>query len=118
MSAGRLSVGQGLSRVGLARLLGISRTRAAELAESGSVEVDGRGVGKSDRLVADAWLSVDVSALDAPAALAPEPVVGLTIVHDDADVVVVDKPVGVAAHPSPGWPWVLRRSRAPSRSTC
>ncbi len=88
---------------GLARLLGISRTRAAELAESGAVEVDGRGVGKSDRLVADAWLSVDVSALDAPAALAPEPVVGLTIVHDDADVVVVDKPVGVAAHPSPGW---------------
>ncbi len=88
---------------GLARLLGISRTRAAELAESGAVEVDGRGVGKSDRLVADAWLSVDVSALDAPAAPAPEPVVGLTIVHDDADVVVVDKPVGVAAHPSPGW---------------
>lgn len=88
---------------GLARLLGISRTRAAELAESGAVEVDGRGVGKSDRLVADAWLSVDLSALDAPAAPAPEPVVGLTIVHDDADVVVVDKPVGVAAHPSPGW---------------
>ena len=88
---------------GLARLLGISRTRAADLAESGAVEVDGRGVGKSDRLVADAWLSVDLSALDSPAAPAPEPVVGLTIVHDDADVVVVDKPVGVAAHPSPGW---------------
>lgn len=88
---------------GLARLLGISRTRAAELAESGAVEVDGRTVGKSDRLVADAWLTVDLSALDAPAAPAPEPVVGLTIVHDDADVVVVDKPVGVAAHPSPGW---------------
>ena len=88
---------------GLARLLGISRTRAAELAESGAVEVDGRTVGKSDRLVADAWLTVDLSALDAPAAPAPEPVVGRTIVHDDADVVVVDKPVGVAAHPSPGW---------------
>jgi 23S rRNA pseudouridine1911/1915/1917 synthase len=28
---------------------------------------------------------------------------GLTVVHDDDDVVVVDKPVGVAAHPSPGW---------------
>ena len=25
------------------------------------------------------------------------------IVHDDDDIVVVDKPVGVAAHPSPGW---------------
>ena len=27
----------------------------------------------------------------------------LGIVHDDEDIVVVDKPVGVAAHPSPGW---------------
>jgi len=25
------------------------------------------------------------------------------LVHEDADIVVVDKPVGVAAHPSPGW---------------
>jgi 23S rRNA pseudouridine1911/1915/1917 synthase len=32
-----------------------------------------------------------------------EPVPGLTIVYDDEDVVIVDKPVGVAAHPSPGW---------------
>ena len=27
----------------------------------------------------------------------------MTIVHDDDDIVVVDKPVGVAAHPSVGW---------------
>ena len=87
---------------GLARLLGISRTRAADLAESGAVEVDGHAVGKSDRLVADAWLAVDLTTLDAPAVVA-EPVAGLSIVHDDADLVVVDKPVGVAAHPSPGW---------------
>src|SRR6185369_6228962 len=32
-----------------------------------------------------------------------EPVPGMTIAYDDDDVVVVDKPVGVAAHPSPGW---------------
>ncbi len=41
----------------------------------------------------------------APAAVevVAEPVPGMGIVHDDDDVVVVDKPVGVAAHPSPGW---------------
>jgi 23S rRNA pseudouridine1911/1915/1917 synthase len=89
----------------LSRLLGVSRTRAAELAGAGAVAVDGHVVGKSDRLPGGAWLEVDVSALDAPAGpvAPPEPVPGMRIVHEDADVVVVDKPVGVAAHPSPGW---------------
>lgn len=88
----------------LSRLLGLSRTRAAELAAHGAVRVDGREVGKSDRLVAGAWLEVDVTppAPEAPAVVA-EPVPGMRIVHDDDDVVVIDKPVGVAAHPSPGW---------------
>src|SRR5450830_1892660 len=85
-------------------LLGISRTRAADLAAAGAVLVDGRAVAKSDRLVGGAWLSIDLTSLDGPAAVSPpEPVPGMRIVHDDADVVVVDKPVGVAAHASPGW---------------
>lgn len=89
----------------LSRLLGISRTRAADLAAAGAVAVDGAVVGKSDRLVSGGWLEVDLTALDEPAvpSAPPEPVPGMRIVHDDADVVVVDKPVGVAAHPSPGW---------------
>ncbi|ADG74503.1 pseudouridine synthase, RluA family [Cellulomonas flavigena DSM 20109] len=88
----------------LARLLGLSRTRAAELAAQGAVRVDGRAVGKSDRLVAGSFLEVDLS-LPVPTApvVVPEPVPGMRIVHDDDDLVVVDKPVGVAAHPSPGW---------------
>ena len=32
-----------------------------------------------------------------------EPVPGLAVVYEDADIVVVDKPPGVAAHPTPGW---------------
>lgn len=89
---------------GLSRLLGLSRTRAAEIAAAGGVVLDGRPVGKSDRLVAGAWLEVEIPQV-APAAVevVPEPVPGMRIVHDDDDVVVVDKPVGVAAHPSPGW---------------
>ncbi len=89
---------------GLARLLGLSRTRAAEVVESGGVLLDGRTVGKSDRLPAGGWLEVDLpDAPSAAPAVAPEPVPGMAIVHEDDDVVVVDKPVGVAAHPSPGW---------------
>jgi 23S rRNA pseudouridine1911/1915/1917 synthase len=87
----------------LARLLGLSRTRAAELAANGDVLLDGRPLGKSDRLVAGGWLEVTLADL-APAPTAPpEPVPGMAIRYDDDDVVVVDKPVGVAAHPSPGW---------------
>lgn len=88
----------------LARLLGLSRTRAAEIAAGGGVLVDGRAVGKSDRLVAGAWLEVEIPDV-VPVALevVAEPVPGMAVVYDDDDLVVVDKPVGVAAHPSPGW---------------
>jgi 23S rRNA pseudouridine1911/1915/1917 synthase len=88
---------------GLARLLGLSRSRVAQLADEGNVQLDGHAAGKSDRLTAGAWLEVMLPAppvpVDAPAVRAD----GLQIVYDDADLVVVDKPVGVAAHPSPGW---------------
>ncbi|MGJ7441351.1 RluA family pseudouridine synthase [Aquipuribacter sp. MA13-6] len=87
---------------GLARLLGVSRTRAAELAAGGHVLLDGRAVGKSDRLVAGSWLEVEIPE-EAELSSDGAPVPGMTIVFDDDDVVVVDKPVGVAAHPSPGW---------------
>src|SRR5919112_1901042 len=58
----RLPVPEGLDGMrvdaGLARLLGLSRTVVAELAEGGRVEVDGRAAGKSDRLAAGGWLEV------------------------------------------------------------
>ncbi|WP_251858147.1 RluA family pseudouridine synthase [Herbiconiux sp. L3-i23] len=87
---------------GLAKLLGFSRTLAAEVAEQGGVLLDGRPLGKSDRLRAGGWLEVTWTERSAPQ-IEPIPVPDLRIVHDDDDIVVVDKPVGVAAHPSPGW---------------
>ncbi|MFN8076351.1 MAG: RluA family pseudouridine synthase [Kineosporiaceae bacterium] len=103
----RLPVPDGLAgeRVdaGLARLLGISRSAAADLVGAGDVVIDGREAAKSDRLAAGAWLEVTLPAPAAPVAVVAEHVAGLRIVHDDDDLVVVDKPVGVAAHPSPGW---------------
>lgn len=86
----------------IAKLLGFSRSFAAEVAEAGGVRVDGEVLGKSDRLRADTWLEVTWQPRAAPS-IVPIAVPELQIVHDDDDLVVIDKPVGVAAHPSVGW---------------
>ena len=87
----------------IARMFGFSRTKAAELAASGKVQVDGAVVGKSERVNGGAWLEVEMPAPAVPVRIVAEPVEGMVIVHDDDDIVVIVKPVGVAAHPSPGW---------------
>jgi 23S rRNA pseudouridine1911/1915/1917 synthase len=87
----------------LSRLLGLSRTAAAELVAAGGASLDGRPAAKSDRVMAGAVLEVELPGTDTPAAAPPQVVPGLRVVHEDDDVLVVDKPVGVAAHPSPGW---------------
>jgi 23S rRNA pseudouridine1911/1915/1917 synthase len=87
----------------LARLFGLSRTAAAAVAESGETLLDGVVRGKSDKVSAGSWLEVTLPAPPAPPAADPTPVDGLVVVYSDDDIVVVDKPVGVAAHPSPGW---------------
>jgi len=95
----------------IARMFGLSRTRAAELISDGSVLVGGRPAGKSDRVPAGEWLEVTLPpAAPAPAMPPPEPVPGMAVVYEDGDIVVVDKPTGVAAHPTPGWtgPTVLQ----------
>jgi 23S rRNA pseudouridine1911/1915/1917 synthase len=88
----------------LARLFGLSRTAAADIAASGGVHLDGRVAGKSDRVHAGAWLEVVLPVVTPwrpPDEI--EPAFGLTIVHEDEHVVVVDKPAGIASHPSPGY---------------
>ena len=87
---------------GLSKLMGFSRSFAAEIAEAHGVLVDGSVVGKSDRLTGGAWLEVSWQPREAPVVV-PVIVPDLTVVYDDDDIVVIDKPVGVAAHPSVGW---------------
>jgi len=89
----------------IARLLGFSRTQAAQLAADGEVTVDGKVVGKSERVSAGQWLEVQMPDRVGPrvAEVKPQLVEGLRIVYDDTEIVVVDKPAGVAAHPSVGW---------------
>jgi 23S rRNA pseudouridine1911/1915/1917 synthase len=88
--------------VALSRMLGFSRTVAADLVDDGHVSVDGRVQKGGVKLRGGEWLEIELPEPEAPAA-APEPVDGLTVLYDDDDLVAVDKPVGVAAHPSPGW---------------
>jgi 23S rRNA pseudouridine1911/1915/1917 synthase len=87
---------------GIARLLGLSRTAVVTMLESGGAVQDGSVLGKSDRLRGDAWLDLTWQPRAEPTIVAT-PVPDLGIVHDDDDIVVVDKPAGVAAHPSMGW---------------
>jgi 23S rRNA pseudouridine1911/1915/1917 synthase len=86
----------------LARLFGLSRTVAARLVDEGAVLLDGTPPPRSAKVHSGALLEV---TLPEPGVAAPEPqpVDGLTVLYDDDDIVVVDKPVGVAVHPSPGW---------------
>jgi len=87
----------------LSRLFGLSRTAAVTVIEQGGASVDGRVRGKSDRVLAGATLQVDLPSPERVPTRPPEVVEGLRVVHEDGDILVVDKPVGVAAHPSPGW---------------
>lgn len=91
--------------VALTRLLGLSRSQSVAIIAGGGVVRDGKVLGKGDRVLA--WTNIDVD-LDSPVPdtgleIKAEPVPGMTIVFDDNDLVVVDKPPGVAAHPSRGW---------------
>jgi 23S rRNA pseudouridine1911/1915/1917 synthase len=87
----------------VSRLFGLSRTAAASLVEAGDALVDGYPRPKSDKVSAGSWLEVTLPAPASGPVVVAAPVDGLTVIYSDDDIVVVDKPVGVAAHPSPGW---------------
>jgi 23S rRNA pseudouridine1911/1915/1917 synthase len=88
---------------GVARMLGLSRTVAATLADDGDISVDGAPVGKSHKLVGGQWLEVILPEPPRVLTIEATPVEGMEIIYSDDDIVVVDKPVGVAAHASVGW---------------
>lgn len=91
--------------VALAQMLGLSRARASALMAEGAVRIGGDVVAKSHRLGPDEWIDVDVahgvaaSGTDGGADVVEQ----IPVLLEDDEVVVIDKPVGVAAHPSPGW---------------
>ena len=87
----------------VARMLGLSRSQVVELIGAGRVLLDGGTISKSDRVNVGSMLEVELADQPRVASVRPEQVEGVAIVYDDEDIVVIDKPVWVAAHPSLGW---------------
>ncbi|CAB4366765.1 unannotated protein [freshwater metagenome] len=87
----------------LTRVLGLSRTAIVKLLEDGDITTDNRPMQKSDRVAAAQLIEVLMPAPVNQDPIPLTPLDGLTVVYNDDDIVVIDKPVGCAAHPSPGW---------------
>lgn len=98
---------------GLSKLLGLSRAKVSAIIAAAGVRQDGVVLKKADSLREGMLLEIEMPA---PEVYAPEitPVPGLRILYEDSDLVVVDKPEGVAAHTGPGWsgPTVVGALRA------
>jgi 23S rRNA pseudouridine1911/1915/1917 synthase len=87
----------------LAKVLELSRSVVADLLNAGDVLQGKKPLSKSDRVSAGDRLTVLMPAIYDPLELKETPIDTLEIIYDDDDVVVVNKPVGCAAHASPGW---------------
>ncbi len=88
---------------GISKLLGISRAKVAEMIEVGLVSQNNQIIDKAEILVLAAWLEISLPKAKPALALVPELVPDLKVIYQDRDIVVVDKPAGIAAHPSVGW---------------
>jgi 23S rRNA pseudouridine1911/1915/1917 synthase len=87
----------------IARLLGISRSAAAEVCESGGARVGKKILVKSDRLNQGDQLTIDPPAPQRELRVVETPVDDLFVIYQDDDLVIVDKPAGVVAHPTVGF---------------
>ena len=87
----------------LAKVLELSRSVVADLLNAGEVLQGKKPLSKSDRVSAGDRLTVLMPAIYDPLELKETPIDTIEIIYDDDDVVVVNKPVGCAAHASPGW---------------
>ena len=96
------SAGTRLDAFLAARLPDLTRSAAARLIEGGLVTVDGKPAGKSARLTGGETVSVTLPQAEEPEARPQD--IPLEVVYEDADVIVVNKPVGMVVHPAPGHP--------------
>ncbi len=88
--------------VALAELAAVPRAQAQRWIAAGRVRVDGMSARASQRLHEGAALEADPPEPVA-ARLEPE-AMELVILHEDEDLIVIDKPAGLVVHPAPGHP--------------
>lgn len=102
-----ISIPEGLDQervdAALARMLGLSRSVIVDLIESGEISKSGKVVTKSDKVSTGDVLEILMPAAKLPSTLTATPIEGLDVVFNDDHIIVINKPAGVAAHPSPGW---------------
>jgi 23S rRNA pseudouridine1911/1915/1917 synthase len=88
--------------VALAELAAVPRAQAQRWIEAGRVRVAGAPARAAHRLQEGEVLEADPPEPVAPS-LEPE-AIPLAILHEDADLIVIDKPAGLVVHPAPGHP--------------
>ncbi|MDQ8147921.1 MAG: RluA family pseudouridine synthase [Gemmatimonadota bacterium] len=84
----------------VARLTGRSRTQAATLIATGRVRVDERTEKASWRVQPGERIAVEIP--EPPGREVTPESIPLTVVFEDEEIVVVDKPAGMVVHPAPG----------------
>ncbi|MBX7249002.1 MAG: RluA family pseudouridine synthase [Caulobacteraceae bacterium] len=92
--------GQRLDKALAQRAPDLSRARLQALIEAGAVRLDGRPVASGSAKARPGLYRIEIPA---PVADVPEPEnIPLIVLHEDADLIVLDKPAGMAVHPGPG----------------
>jgi len=103
VTAGEADAGERLDRLLSRRLPSLSRSRLKALIEGGKVvSAAGAVTAPAHRVRAG-----EAFTLEVPASVPAKPVgqaIALDIVHEDADLIVIDKPAGLVVHPAPGNP--------------
>jgi len=102
-----LSIPEGLDQeridAAIARLLGLSRSAVVDLIEASEVTRNGKVASKSEKVATADVVEILMPAAKNAPTLVATPIDGLDVVYNDDHIIVINKPVGVAAHPSPGW---------------
>jgi len=100
--SGQEEAGRRVDQVVAGRIPELSRSRVQRLIALGLVTVNGRPTRPGERVHPGDRLEVVILPPE-PTELYPQEI-PLSIVYEDADVVVVDKPAGLVVHPAPGHP--------------
>ncbi len=99
--AGPEDAGERADRFLAARIGTLSRTRVKSLIEAGQVDRDGTALTAPSEPVRPGSAYTLTLPVPVPATPAPQPI-AFAILHEDEDILVLDKPAGLVVHPAPG----------------